>query len=119
MGEQGSIDGIIIDRVDKIDENEVVAKHTGNETKSNHFGNTSKHDPSLDLSIAPRQSTRSCTKHSISNYVSYENLSLQLRAFTTSFDSTTIPKNIYIALECPEWKNVVMEEMRALEKNNT
>ncbi|TYK03081.1 ty3-gypsy retrotransposon protein [Cucumis melo var. makuwa] len=34
---------------DRIDENEVVAKHTENETKSNHFGNTSKYDPSLDL----------------------------------------------------------------------
>nr|ADN33751.1 reverse transcriptase [Cucumis melo subsp. melo] len=28
-------------------------------------------------------------------------------------------KNIHIALEFPEWKNVVMEEMKALEKNNT
>ncbi|KAA0045027.1 Beta-galactosidase [Cucumis melo var. makuwa] len=40
-------------------------------------------------------------------------------AFTASLDSTTIPKNIYIALECPEWKNAVMEDMKALEKNNT
>ncbi|KAA0038225.1 reverse transcriptase [Cucumis melo var. makuwa] len=41
------------------------------------------------------------------------------KAFTASLDSTTIPKNIHIALECPEWKNVVMEEMKALEMNNT
>ncbi|KAL0559388.1 hypothetical protein IC582_003997 [Cucumis melo] len=51
--------------------------------------------------------------------MSYENLSPQLRTFTANLDSTTIPKNIHIALKCPEWKNVVMEEMKALEKNNT
>ncbi|KAA0042054.1 myosin-9 isoform X2 [Cucumis melo var. makuwa] len=43
----------------------------------------------------------------------------EFRAFTASLDSTIIPKNIYTALECPEWKNVVMEEMKALEKNRT
>ncbi|KAA0034028.1 Beta-galactosidase [Cucumis melo var. makuwa] len=64
-------------------------------------------------------STRSCTKHPICNYVSYDNLSPQFRAFTASLDSTIIPKNIYTALECPEWKNAVMEEMKALEKNRT
>ncbi|KAA0036613.1 reverse transcriptase [Cucumis melo var. makuwa] len=59
--------------------------------------------------------TRSC----ICNYVSYDNLSPYFRAFTASLDSTIIPKNIYTALECPEWKNVVMEEIEALEKNKT
>ncbi|KAA0039567.1 reverse transcriptase [Cucumis melo var. makuwa] len=65
------------------------------------------------------EGTRSCTKHSIANYLSYENLSPQFRAFTASLDSTVIPKNIHIALDCPEWKNAVMEEMRAFEKNKT
>ncbi|KAA0051378.1 reverse transcriptase [Cucumis melo var. makuwa] len=65
------------------------------------------------------QGTRSCTKHAICNYVSYDNLSPQFKAFTTSRGSTTILKNIHIALECPEWKNIVMEKMKALEKNNT
>nr|ADN34014.1 reverse transcriptase [Cucumis melo subsp. melo] len=90
-----------------------------NKVEQGHTGKIDKYDPSLDLPIALRKGTRSCTKHSISNYVSYENLSPQFRAFTTSLDSTTIPKNIHIALECFEWKNVVMEEMKALEKNNT
>ncbi|KAA0056171.1 ty3-gypsy retrotransposon protein [Cucumis melo var. makuwa] len=62
-------------------------------------GNISKYDPSLDLSIALRKGTRSCTNHSISNYGSYENLSPQFRAFTASLDSATIPKNIHLALE--------------------
>ncbi|TYK08676.1 hypothetical protein E5676_scaffold118G00230 [Cucumis melo var. makuwa] len=43
----------------------------------------------------------------------------EFKAFTASLDSTVIPKNIHIALDCPEWKNVVMEEMRAREKNKT
>ena len=111
MGEQVSIDEAIVDREDRIIENEVVAENTENETKSNHYGNSSRYDPSLDLLIALRKGTRSCTKHSICNYVSYENLSPQFRAFTASLDSTTIPKNIHSALKCPEWKNVVMEEM--------
>ncbi|KAA0042115.1 Retrovirus-related Pol polyprotein from transposon TNT 1-94 [Cucumis melo var. makuwa] len=55
MGEQGSIDRVIIDREHRIDENEVVAKHTENEIKSNHSGNTSKYGPSLDLPIALRK----------------------------------------------------------------
>ncbi|KAA0039161.1 hypothetical protein E6C27_scaffold121G00630 [Cucumis melo var. makuwa] len=66
-----------------------------------------------------RKGTRSYTKHSISNYVSRENLSPQFRAFTASLDSTIISKDIHIALECLEWKNAIMGEMKALEKNNT
>ena len=60
MNEQGSIGGVIIDREDKIDENEIVAEHTENETKSNHSENTSEYDPSLDLPMASRKGTRSC-----------------------------------------------------------
>ena len=76
LGEHCSIDKVIINKEDKIDENEVVAKHTKNETKSNHSGNPSNlYNPSLDLPIALRKTTRSCTKHSISNYASHENLS--------------------------------------------
>ncbi|KAA0066554.1 Cysteine-rich RLK (RECEPTOR-like protein kinase) 8 [Cucumis melo var. makuwa] len=68
MCEQDSIDGVIIDGEDRIDENEVVAEHTENET---------------------------------------------------NLDSTTIPKSIHLALECSKWKAAVMEEIRAMEKNET
>ncbi|TYK26681.1 Cysteine-rich RLK (receptor-like protein kinase) 8 [Cucumis melo var. makuwa] len=107
------------DREDRVDENEVVAESIENETKQDHQGNISKHDPSLDLPIALRNGTKSCTKHSISNYVSYKNLSPPFRTFTAKLDSNTISKNIHLALECLEWKTAVMEEMRALKKNNT
>ena len=94
-------------------------KTSNNEVEQGHTGKLDKYDPSLDLPISLRKGSRSCTEHSISNYVSYENLSLQFKAFTASLDFTTIPKNIHICLECPEWKNVVMEEMKGFEKNNT
>ena len=99
--------------------NEVIAKVTENETREDRSENINKYDPTLDLSIALRKGTRSCTKHSIANYVSYKNLSPQFRAFTTSLDSTTIPKNIHVAFECLEWKTTIMKELRALEKNKT
>ncbi|KAA0050650.1 Cysteine-rich RLK (receptor-like protein kinase) 8 [Cucumis melo var. makuwa] len=57
-----------------------------------HARKLDEYDPSLDIPIALRKA---------------------------SLDSTIIPKNIYTALKCPEWKNVVMEEMKALEKNRT
>ena len=71
------------------------------------------------MPIAPRKDTRFYIKHSIANYVSYKNLSPQFRDFTTNLDFTTIPKNIYVAFEYPECKNVVIEEIRAQEKNKT
>ncbi|KAL4021901.1 hypothetical protein IC575_020727 [Cucumis melo] len=101
------------------DETKARTETSNNEAEQGHTGKLDKYDPSLDLPIALRKGTRSCTKHSISNNVSYENLSPQFRTFTARLDSTTILKNIHIALECAEWKNVVMEEMKALEKNNT
>ncbi|TYK02020.1 reverse transcriptase [Cucumis melo var. makuwa] len=81
-----------------------------------HKWKLDEYNPSLDLPIALRKCTRSCTKHPICNYVSYDNLSSQFRAFIASLDSTIILKNIYTALECPEWKNAVMEEMKVLKR---
>ncbi|KAA0042376.1 Cysteine-rich RLK (RECEPTOR-like protein kinase) 8 [Cucumis melo var. makuwa] len=49
------------------------------------------------------EGTKSCTKHSIANYVSYENLSPQFRAFTVSIDSIVIPKKVSKA-----WKIIVL-----------
>ena len=73
----------------------------------------------LDLPIAHRKQPRSCTLHPIQNYMSYNALSSSYRAFVTSLDRVNIPKNIQEALEIPEWRAAVMEEMRALEKNGT
>ena len=72
-----------------------------------------------DLPIALRKQLRSCTLHPISKFVSYNALSAKCRAFTTNLDRIQIPKNIQEALEILEWKEAVMEEIRALEKNGT
>ncbi|KAL0539675.1 hypothetical protein IC582_023891 [Cucumis melo] len=122
MSENNRSDAAVLENMEKKnrgDETEVRIETSNDEAEQSHTRKHDEYDPSLDLPIALRKGTRSCIKHSISNYVSYKNLSPQFRAFTASLDSTTIPKNIYIALECPEWKNAVMEEMKALERNNT
>ncbi|KAA0049857.1 Beta-galactosidase [Cucumis melo var. makuwa] len=122
MSENDKSDVAVLENMEeknRDDETEVRIETSNDEAEQSHTRKLVEYDPSLDIPIALRKGTRSCTKHPICNYVSYDNLSPQFRAFTASLDSTIIPKNIYTALECPEWKNAVMEEMKALEKNRT
>ena len=52
-------------------------------------------DPTPDstsLPIALRKGKHSCTSHPISQFVSYGHLSPSLYAFTTSLNSTIVPK---------------------------
>ncbi|KAA0050709.1 Beta-galactosidase [Cucumis melo var. makuwa] len=122
MSENDKSDVVVLENMEeknRDDETEVRIETSNDEAEQDHTRKLDEYDPSLDIPIALRKGTRSCTKHPICNYVSYNNLSPQFRAFTENFDSTIIPKNIYTALECPEWKNSVMEEMKALEKNRT
>ncbi|TYK28326.1 reverse transcriptase [Cucumis melo var. makuwa] len=122
MSENDKSDVAVLENVEEKnrgDETEVKIETSDNEAEQGHTGKLDEYDPSLDIPIALRKRTRSCTKHSICNYDSYDNLSPQFRVFTASLDSTIIPKNIYTALECLEWKNAIMEEMKALEKNKT
>ena len=55
----------------------------------------------------------------MSNFVSYKNLSPSFSAFTTHLSLVEIPKTVQEALQVPKWKEAVLEEMRALEKNRT
>ncbi|XP_052299567.1 retrovirus-related Pol polyprotein from transposon RE1 isoform X1 [Citrus sinensis] len=73
----------------------------------------------LDVPIAQRKGTRSCTLHPISKYVSYHRLSPFFRAFTANLSVIAIPKSVQDALSIPEWRDAVYAEMRALEKNKT
>ena len=75
------------------------------------------HDSDLDLPIALRKGKRNT--YPISQFVSYSNLSKGHNTFLTTLDNFFVPKNIQEALEDPNWKLAVMEEMRALEKNRT
>lgn len=75
-----------------------------------HFGN----DPSLsqsrsefvpgldDLPIACCKGVKTCTKHPISSFVSYEHLSPSFVAFTSQMDSIEIPKSVHEALKVPK-----------------
>ena len=73
----------------------------------------------IDLPIALRKQTRSCTLHPIEKFVSYNTLSTGYHAFTSNLDRVKIPKNIQEALEILDWKEAVMEEMNVSEKNGT
>ena len=73
----------------------------------------------LDVLIAIRKGVQKCTKHLIYNFVSYEGLSPEYKAFTTNVSSAEISQNIHVALEKPEWRIVIGEEIKALKKNGT
>ena len=53
----------------------------------------------LDVPIAFRKGVRSCTKHLMSNFMSYKNLSSSMVAFTSQLSSVEILKNVENALK--------------------
>ena len=67
-------------------------------TNLSSLGNLENIFETLDMPIVHRKCVRSCTKHSISKFVSYDNLSISFRAFTTNLFSVNIPKSIEEAL---------------------
>ena len=71
------------------------------------------------IPIALRKGVRTCTNHSIGNFVSYERLSPQYQAFVFVLDSIQVPNSIQEALQSPGWKKAVTQEIKALEKNDT
>jgi hypothetical protein len=81
----------------------------------------SSSDPTndLDVPIALRKGTRSCTKHPISNFVSYDSLSPSYRAFVLSVSSVSIPQDWREAYQEPVWRAAMVDEMKALAKNKT
>ncbi|KAE8663133.1 ethylene-responsive transcription factor 5-like [Hibiscus syriacus] len=73
----------------------------------------------MNLPIAVRKGTITCTQHPISQFVSYGNLSKAYKTFVTNIDSVETPINVKEALKSTEWRNVVFEEMNALKNNGT
>ena len=73
----------------------------------------------LDLPIAIKKGTHTCTRHPISKYVSYGNLSPKYRAFTIEISKLVIPRSIKEVLDDQNCRSVVFEEMEALRKNDT
>lgn len=74
--------------------------------------NLSDESPNHDLPIALRKQTWLCTFRPISKFISYNTLSTW---FTTNFEK----KKKIPALESPKWRETVMEDMKALKKNET
>lgn len=50
--------------------------------------------------------TCSCTQHPISRFVAYGKLSHSHQTFLTNLSEADVPKDIYEALEKPEWKHL-------------
>ena len=83
--------------------------------------------PENDQPIAIRKPTRSSNilaylndyKHDISNFISYEFCNPSFQSFFASLHSVSIPNGWKLAKEDPKWKEAMLEDMRALEKNRT
>jgi hypothetical protein len=72
-----------------------------------------------NIPIAQHKGVRSCIHHSISNFVSYEDISPSYRSFVSKLSSVSIPRNLQEALSDPTWRTVMQEEMKTLHKNQT
>ena len=71
------------------------------------------------LPIALRKGKRTCTNHPISHHMSYSKLSQNHSSYVSEITNMFIPNNIQEALDDPDWRLAVMEEVNALEKNGT
>jgi hypothetical protein len=102
--------------------------HDSSSSPSASDGTISPPHGDLDLPIALRKQSRTTagklpsnlSQYDVSNYVSYSSMGPQYKAFIAALDSTLpIPRNWQEAKQYPEWRKAMMEEMEALDKNNT
>ena len=71
------------------------------------------------LPIAIKKVVGACTRHPISNFISCDSLSPSYRAFVSFFSSVSIPPCQKEALINPKWSEAMIEELKALKKNDT
>ncbi|CAH9089473.1 unnamed protein product [Cuscuta europaea] len=78
-------------------------------------------DYKLPNSLLPNNSKPSCNmiRYPIQNYISYNNLHSSHHCFIASLSKTSEPKTYKQAINFPEWKNAMNDEIKALEHNNT
>ena len=120
--------------VDEVESDQARSSENENDQLSESGGEIMDH--LNDLPIALRRETRSTAgkppvrygfednceddhSNEESNYVSYESLPSEFRAFVTTLQSVQIPKNWKEAKQDPRWKEAMLEELAALEKNDT
>ena len=76
----------------------------------------------VDWPIAIRKGQRKCVKplpYNIVNYLNFDKISNDYKCFLTSIQNIDIPNNVSQALQDPNWKKAMDEEMRALDHNQT
>ncbi|KAJ9535088.1 hypothetical protein OSB04_un001836 [Centaurea solstitialis] len=71
-----------------------------------------------NVPIALRKGKRSCT-YPIASVVSYNNLSRSSRSLVSTLDSVPIPTTVGEALTHPGWREVMLDELKALDHNDT
>jgi len=104
---------------------EVIVSNPINSNNSNEFvlnNSEAQVDQNLDLPIALRKGTRTCTKqplYPLSNFLSFENFSPTHKTFLTNLNSTPTPSTVSEALSNRKWKQAMDVEIEALNKNNT
>jgi hypothetical protein len=77
-------------------------------------------EPSDDLPIALHKGKRSTANpYPVYNFLSYHRLSPSYVAFVSALSSVSIPKTVHEALSHPGWKQAMIDEMIALESNQT
>ncbi|KAJ9553858.1 hypothetical protein OSB04_017903 [Centaurea solstitialis] len=90
----------------------------GDPLASNSPPPSDTHDPDLDVPIALRNCKRSCT-YPISSVVSYDKLSSCSCSLISTLDSISIPKMVGEALAHSGWRDVMLDEINALDHNGT
>ncbi|GJY86118.1 retrovirus-related pol polyprotein from transposon TNT 1-94 [Tanacetum coccineum] len=74
--------------------------------------------PELDLPIALWKGKRTCI-YPVSTFISYDGLSTPSRAFIANLDSIVVLKTVGEALAYFGWRDAMIEEMNALDHNDT
>lgn len=96
---------------------------TSNSNPSNsilyHSNSSLIFNTDLDILIAIQNGVRGCTKHPLSNFMSYDRINNKYKAFATQLAMDSIPKYLGEAIVDPRWKEAINEEMKALNKNQT
>ena len=101
-----------------------VSKSPSNSTPS-HVPSVAKNPPNpnqVDWSIALRKGTRSCVKprpHNLAHYLTFHKVSPEYKTFLLHLHESFIPKSPREALQIPQWKTAMDEEMKALLLNDT
>ena len=76
-------------------------------------------ETNCDLPIAVRKGRRSCTKHLIAHFLSFQKIDSEYKTFVANLSNETIPRNVEEALKDPKWKEAINKEIKVLRKNNT